>query len=192
MRSLKMYGSAAVAALVTTVALGAVSASAANWDPPNVQQAGSGALTLTTNTGASVSCTATVRTIAGPASDLATTVNSGGAAAGPVFDTCTTSLAPGVHGLVSVDAPGAWRATATSTTTVDVTAPGVTITIGSLCTIHVGDVNVPNNTWSNASHALTANSGASFPVTETGFLCDGGVTGRMAGTVTFPASAIIT
>jgi hypothetical protein len=179
MRSIKMCGSAAVATLAATAAFGATSASAANWDPVNTTVAGSGGLTLTTNTLGSVTCTITIN-MRSTGNDVSTST------APPVFDNCSSNIA----NPTTVSSTTNWTATATTTTAVDVTG-AATITIGGGLCVITASAAVANNTWSNSTHALTANASASFPITEHGF-CDGGTSGHMGGTVTFPSSAIIT
>jgi hypothetical protein len=177
MNSIKMYVIAAVA--LVTVASGATSAAAANWDPANTNLAGSGTLSLATNSVGSVTCTITI-TIRSTGNDLATST------APPTFDNCGSNIAnPTV-----VTSTTNWTLTATSTTAVDLASSfGVNIG-GGLCSMTLGAV-IANNNWSNTLHALSFNFAQSFPITEHGF-CDGGTSATMAGTVQFPSSAIIT
>jgi hypothetical protein len=183
---MKKLGTAALAASAMMALFGAGSASAANWDPPNTPLTGHGSLTLTTNSFGTVSCTVHM-TVKSTGNDVATTVNAAGTAdAPPVFSSCTSTL-----GSASVISDQPWVATATSTTAVDVTG-NATITLGGgICRITVASASVANNTWSNTTHVLTANPAGTFPISESG-LCDGGTTGSMTGSVTFPSSAIIT
>lgn len=183
MRSMKKFGTAVAAASMAMALVGASSASAATWDPQNTVVHGHGVLTL--NAGASVTCTVTTNVKA--TGDRATTTNAAGADAGPTFSGCTNSL-----GLspTTVTSSSAWVATATSTSSVDVTNGNAVINIGGVCTVTASNVSVPNNAWSNATHTLTPNSGVSFPLTRSGFCLGVNATGTMSGSITFPAASI--
>lgn len=170
MGSIKMYLSAAM--VLGAVALGATSAAAANWDPANTDLAGSGTMTFTTNSFFSFDCGITLR-MRSTGNDVSTSVTP------PVFGNCS-----------SVTADTDWVATATSTTFVDLTTNFTITQSGGLCVKTLNAV-VTNNTWSNTTHTLTFNPAVTFVITEHGF-CDGGTIGHWSGTVTFPASAIIT
>jgi hypothetical protein len=177
MRSIKMYTSAAVA--LVAVALGATSAPAANWDPPNSIVAATGAWTLTTNVGGSITCTITFG-FRSTGNDVLTST------APPVFDACSSNIA----NPTTVTSASNWTLTATTTTAVDV-AGSYNVNIGGgLCVVTVSAA-VAGNTWSNSAHTLTLNSAAGFPIVEHGF-CDGGTVGHWGGTMTFASSAIVT
>jgi hypothetical protein len=179
MRSIKMYGSAALATLAVTAAFGATSASAANWDPANTTVAGSGNLTFRTNSTLSATCTLTI-SLRSTGNDLSTSTTP------PKFDNCSSNLANPTVFTSSTN----WTATATSTTSVDL-VEAFTINIGGgLCVITSSQA-IAGNTWSNTVHTLTYNSAVSFPLTEHGF-CDGSTAGSWVGTIQFPTSTTIT
>lgn len=194
MRSMKMLGTAAAAASML-LALGVGSASAANFDPPNTNIPAHGVLTLDgIPSGAQVHCTFT-GTIRSAGGDHASTVNSSGDPAGPTFDNCVATV-PGLGNVAATavatsGTAGAWTMTATSTTTVDVTG-NATISIGGgLCTISAMNAAVPNNTWNQATHTLTANGASTFPIVSSGsILCPTDTTARMTGSVTVPLGTI--
>jgi hypothetical protein len=187
MRSIKMYMSFALVALMAMA--GAVGASASTWDPQGTVVHGHGTLRLITNTGAFVHCTVTLNTKA--SGDLATTTDAAGNPAPPTFSACSNSISNLATTTVTGTIP--WTATAASTTAVTVTG-GADIKIelfgATICTITAHAL-VSSNPWSNTAHTLTANSSQSFPIAESGS-CDGGTTGSMSGDVTFPSSAVIT
>jgi hypothetical protein len=179
MRSINMYIPAV--ATVATVALGVSSAPAANWDPANTNFAGVGpSFTLTDNAASpgTVTCKLTV-TFRSTGNTLAVSP------APPVFDGCSSNIA----NLTTVHSSVNWTATATSTTSVDLTG-SLVATIAGVCTITASWA-VPNNTWSNTTHQLTLNSATAFPITEHGF-CDGATSGKLSGVITFPSNTIIT
>jgi hypothetical protein len=179
-------GAAAVLSLI-----GASSASAANWDPPNTNvpatQDGTGVL----NAGLGISCTggdATLR--AGSASAVATTVGT----VNPVnFTNCT-----GPGGLpVNVTTFGDWHFIATSTTAVDITATP-TASNNKVATIHVPlagcDITISGHqalsgVWNNANHSL-AISGPVVGITNSGGLCFTNSTGTLTTNFTAPAATI--
>ncbi len=181
MRSIKMIGLAALSALALVP-----SASAATWDPQGTVIAGHGNLTLNSGSGR-VTCTVDVFTKA--TGDLAQTTNASGTPAGPTFSNCTNNL--GLSPTV-VTSSAAWNATATSTTSVDVTNGNATINIGGGACVITANASVPNNGWSNATHTLTASSATAFPITRHGFCPLTASTATMSGSVIFPASAVIT
>lgn len=192
MRSIKKFGTAVVAVLSLAAMVGASSASALTWSPLNTNSGpASGVLTLTTNRGASVRCTYGSNAIArGTAPQtLAQTSNSAGTVAPPTWSSCSNSISPLVS--TTVRSSSAWNLIATSTTTVDVTNGNAVISIGGVCTITATAVTVRGNGWVNGPPArLTANSAASFPISESGFLCDGGTTATMSGSVSISSGTI--
>jgi hypothetical protein len=188
---LKRFGTAVGAAALLAALGGVSSASAANWDPANTTVTAHGTLTLT-SAGSTVTCTyhSGVRSAGG--TDAFTTETGGVAGAPPTFSGCTSSLpiTPDVH------ASAPWTLTATSTTSVDVTNGNAVITGTAfgvvVCTITASGVSVANNTWNNATHTLTANSGAPFNVTWAGPVCpvSGVQSGTMSGSVVAPLASI--
>jgi hypothetical protein len=193
MRSIKLLGLTAVTAFALTAFVGVSSAFAVQWNPQNTVESSSLAkgtsVVMTDNVGSTVTCSTengfTLSPIGGnPA--VSGTVNSSGAAAPPVFSNCTSSL-----GSATVTGSGQWLFTATSTTNVNETNASATIKIGGgLCTITMSGVSIPNNTWSNTTHQLTANSGASFPIHESGF-CDGATSSKVSGVSQAPSAVTI-
>lgn len=180
MRSLKVIGSAMVAALVL-----ASSASAVSWDPQGTVVHGHGNLQLTSSS-AWVTCTVTVNTKATGANF--TTTDAAGNGAGPTFSGCHNNI--GITP-THVTANGDWSGTATSTTAVSVTG-AATINIGNGACVITAAASVPNNTWSNATHTLTASSATSFGITRHGFCPLTGSTATMSGPVAFPSNVTIT
>jgi hypothetical protein len=200
MRSIKVFGLALLAALSLT-AMASATAGAVTWNPQNTNTGpGTGTLTLTTNGAGSPSVTCSVaNTYALASGAVATTTNAAGTAAGPGWTGCSNTISASLRTCVS--SSSAWTLTAASTTAVNVTngnavielrSPGTaTCSTGTvICRITAASVTVNTNAWSNATHALTANSSTSFPITESG-ICDGGTRGTMAGTVTFPSAVTI-
>lgn len=157
--------------LVCGVALlavaGASSAPAANWDPANtnftITQEGAGQ--FITNTGFTFICASSSSTLNAPAaSATARTVNT----TPFVYNGCLGQTIFSLHWTTF----GTWHFTATSTTSVDITAtPDAlgrfeTLIFTGMCNITIdGPVSIPNNTWNNATHQLTINSAVSFPIT---------------------------
>jgi hypothetical protein len=186
MRSVKhvMVGAALIASLASVS-----SASAANWDPQGVARtATAGTTSLTTSNGFTVSCTqadATLTASGHVASGPAPTF--GGVCSGPLSGPVVTTF-------------GTWHFTAVSTTSVTATATAgpngavAQIHFSSGCTITVpGDVTITGNTWNNATHQLTVNTNASFPITSNA-ACFGlpGSSGSMHATFQLPSDVIIT
>lgn len=180
MRSLKVVGSALTAALVL-----ASPALASTWDLQGTVRHGHGTLDLTSGTQA-VTCTVTLNLKASGA--VATTTDASGSPAGPTFNNCSNNL-----GLspTHVTATGAWTATATSTTAVDLNFNYV-LNIGSGTCVVSAVAAVPNNWWSNATHTLTASSASSWPISRTGFCPLTAATATWSGSIVFPASLVIT
>jgi hypothetical protein len=198
MRTVKLLGMLAVAAFVAAAFVGVSSAAAASWSPQNtVEQStipSGGSVVFTDNRGSTVTCTSLtngttnsyVEAPVGGNPAVAGSVNSRGSAAPPQFGGCSSSL-----GSASVTASGQWLFTATSTTTVDGSNASAKILIGGgLCTITISKASIPNNSWSNTSHQLTANSSASFPISESG-LCDGATSATQKGAIQLPSTVTI-
>jgi hypothetical protein len=167
-------GAAAVLSLI-----GASSASAANWDPPNTNvpatQEGSGTLSA----GLPITCTAGSTTLRSTGNAVATTVGT----VNPVnFSGCTGPL--GVAATVTTF--GDWHFIANSTTSVSVTATP-TASNNKVATIHLlgCDITISGHqalsgTWSNANHTLAIN-GPVVGITNSGGLCS---TASSSGTLT--------
>jgi hypothetical protein len=184
MMRMKRFVTAIVAASMVLALVGASSASAASWDPQGTVVHGHGDWTLHFG---SMTLTCTVDLNVKATGAVAQTTNAAGGLAGPTFS-CTNSL--GINPTI-VTSGASWTATATSTTTVDVTKGNALINIGNdACTITADNVTVAGNTWNNAAHTLTANSTPTFPVTRTGF-CPGTVaTAFMSGSIVISAGTI--
>jgi hypothetical protein len=193
MRGIKTLGSAVTVALTLAAMVGASGASAANWDPANVTVPISGTMTLTTSTGGTAMCSLTNTFVRSAGGDLAVTTDSAGTPRGPQWTACMNGIAPILSTTITstTGTAGAWSMTATSTTSVDLTGVNLTVALASLCTISAMNVSIASNTWSNTTHTLTFNSTATFPIVESG-ICDGGTTGRISGTFSFPSSAVVT
>ena len=73
---------------------------------------------------------------------------------------------------------------------VDVANGNAVINIGSGACVITANASVPGNTWSNATHTLTANSAFAFPITRHGFCLGTTSTATMSGSVVFPTSSI--
>jgi hypothetical protein len=188
MRSMKKFGTV-VAAASMLMAIGAGSASAANWDPANTTLTAHGTLTLTSRpSGSTVTCTyhSGVRSAGG--TDAFTTETSGTTPAAPTFSNCTTTVP--FASVTSVVGLSAWTITATSTTAVDVTG-NARITLSALglsCTITATDVSI-GATWNNTSTTIVP-SDTLFPIDLTGSVCPSDTQGTMTGTVTVPGASI--
>jgi hypothetical protein len=193
MRSIKLVGLSAVAALALTAFVGVSSALAVQWNPQNTVTSTSLAagtkVVMTDNVGSTVTCSTVNGFNLAPVGGnpaVSGTVNSSGSPAPPVFSNCTSSL-----GSATVTGSGQWLFTATSTTNVNQSNASATIRIaGGICTITMTNVSIPNNTWSNTTHQLTSNSGASFPIHESGF-CDGATSSKVSGISQSPSSVTI-
>jgi hypothetical protein len=193
MRSIKLLGLAAVTAVALTAFVGVSSAFAVAWSPQNTVEpaslASGSSLVLTNNKGNTVTCntvTSSVEAPIGGNAAVAGTVNSSGAATPPSFTNCSSNL-----GSASVSASGQWLFTATSATSVDASHASSSVSIaGGICHITVSNAAVAGNTWSNTSHQLALNSGASFPISESGF-CDGATSAKMSGTLQLPTAVTI-
>jgi hypothetical protein len=185
------------AALVASF-VGASSASAANWDPQGVElTATSTTASLTDASGNTVHCN-TADALIRATGDLATTTP----IANPVAfgGGCSSPLGANT---ATVTTFGTWEFTAVNTTTVNASATGTgaggtgpvaDINIGGICTVTVdGPATINGNTWNNATHQLTINNAATFTLTPSAG-CFGLISspGRLDGTFTLPASAIIT
>ena len=186
MKSIKTL---AMGAAVALALVGASSASAANWDPQNTNvtavQEGTGALTAPNGT---VSCTAADTTLraSGATATAITTTN-------PV---AFTGCNGGFLGAATVTTFGTWSFTATSTTSVDVSAvnpsgPVATIHFPSAgCDITVpSPVNITGSTWNNATHTLHIGS-SSFALSGSGNSGLAGTSGVMDANFVASAATI--
>ena len=193
MRSIKLLGLSAVAALALTAFVGVSSAFAVQWNPQNTVEpaslASGSSLVMTNNKGNTITCTGVSSNVLAPIGGnaaVAGTVNSSGASAPPSFSGCSSNL-----GSATVTGSGQWLFTATSTTSVDASHASATIKIaGGLCTITVSNASAAGNTWNNSTHQLTLNNGASFPISESGF-CDGATSAHQSGTLQMPSAVTI-
>jgi hypothetical protein len=177
----------AVAASMLAALVGAGSASAANWDPPNTTLTAHGTLTLDlAPSGVSVNCTyhSGIRSAGG--ADALTTLTGGTIPAPPTFYHCVQSL-PGTVSVV-IDAP--WTLTATSTTALDLTNGNITMTLNIFgdCAISASGVSLPW-LWTNATSTITL-SATSFPVTETGAFCPDDSTMTITGSIVVSGASI--
>jgi hypothetical protein len=195
---MKRVKTLALGAVVALSLIGASSASAANWDPQNTHLAATqqGISAFTFDGGDHFTCsTGDLKLSALGAAAEAVTPGP----EGPVtFGGCTESV---FFHAVTVTTFGTWRFTAASTTSVHLLA---TSTTGSVALIHYPDfactVRVPspltiaNNTWNNATHILTINSTASFPVHASTADCAAavGTTARLDARYLFPNNVTIT
>lgn len=189
-------GAAMIAALSLGGAVAAQAAEAVQWNPQNTVEpltlASGTQLVMTANTGVTVTCNTVSGNVQAPVGGnpaVAGTVDSSGAPAAPTITDCTNSLAPSAA--TTVTPSGQWLATATSTGSVDITQASATVTISGMCTITVDNAAVAGNAWDNGTHQVTANSGASFPISESGLLCDGANSATLSGTLQLPAEVTI-
>ncbi|RRO15140.1 hypothetical protein EIL87_17920 [Saccharopolyspora rhizosphaerae] len=193
---------AAGVALIAAFSLGgaaaaqAATAQAVQWNPQNTVEpitlASGTQLVMRSNTGLEVRCSTVSGNVLAPTGGdpaVAGTVNSAGAPAAPTFTDCTNTLAPSAT--TTVTATGQWLSTATSTSSVDISQASATVNISGVCTVEVDNVTVRGNGWDNGTHQLTANSGESFPISESGFLCDGGTSATLSGTLQLPSEVTI-
>ena len=196
---MKSFKALTIGAALALSLVGASSASAATWDPQNSIVTGTavGTTTLDDSSGNTVSCSVgDVRIHAFGDRAVATGPND------PVnWSSCTASFLGGLAATVTTT--GTWTFTATSQTSVDITAlPGtggsvadINIPVlGQNCSIKVtGPVSIPGNTWSNATHRLTVNPAGTFELDQSA-ACLGlvGSTGRLTSTFSFPANVVIT
>jgi hypothetical protein len=202
MRSIKLMGIAGATALALSAFVGVSSAAAVSWSPQNtVEQstvASGSKLVFKDNKGFTVTCTSasngstnsyTEAPVGGnPA--VAGSVNSRGQAAPPQFGGCTNSLLPSDP--TTVTASGQWLFTATSTTTVNGSNASAVINIGNgACKITISNASAPNNSWSNSTHQLTLNGNDTFPISQSGFFCDGATSGSQSGTLQSPSTVTI-
>jgi hypothetical protein len=191
---MRMFKRVSLGLVLAASLVGVSSASAANWDPPNTTltatQVGTGV--LTDNNGTTISCgTGSAGLIA--SGDAAHTESHHNPV---IFSSCSNSigLSP-----TNVTTTGTWRFTATSTTSVDITATNPTgpnvadITIAGFCTVSVpGPVHI-TGTWNNTTHQLTTNSANTFPISpNAGCLGAVGSSARLATTFQLPSNVIIT
>ncbi|WP_406688256.1 hypothetical protein REH65_16695 [Saccharopolyspora sp. ID03-671] len=192
----------AIAALITVFTLGgaaaaqAATAQAVQWNPQNTVEpitlAAGTQLVMRSNTGVEVRCGTVSGNVLAPTGGnpaVAGTVDRAGAPAAPTITNCTNTLAPSAA--TTVTASGQWLATATGTSNVDISQASATVNISGVCSIRVDNVSVPANGWDNGTHQLTANSGASFPISESGLLCDGGTSATLSGTLQLPTEVTI-
>lgn len=194
----KMAGVALIAAfsLGGAAAAQAATAQAVQWNPQNAVEpitlASGTQLVMRSNTGVEVRCNTVSGNVLAPTGGnpaVAGTVNASGAPAAPTITDCTNTLAPSAT--TTVTASGQWLATATSTGSVDISQASATVNISGVCSINVNSVSVPANGWDNGTHRLTANSNASFPIRESGLLCDGGTSAALSGALQLPADVTI-
>lgn len=179
---LKVSGLALAAAVVL-----ASTAPAATWDPPGTVQHGHGNVTFVSGS-ATWSCTIELNLKASGAA--ATTTTAAGADAGPTWSGCANNL--GLSPMHTTSA-SAWVATATSTSSVDLSNFSYSINLGSgTCIITVTGTTLAGNTWSNSTHAFTFNPAAIYPQHRAGFCPLTGPTGSLSGSISFPASMVIT
>lgn len=185
----------AMGAMVAVSLIGASSASAANWDPQNTPLTATqvGAGTFTFAGGASWSCASADMTLTA-VGDLAQTTSFNPIA----FGSCVVQPGNLAAGITAI---GTWSFTATSTTTVSLT---VSSGSGAVIVLHVGalgcdvtipsPVNIPNNEWNAATHTLTINGAASFPVHASTALCAGsvGTTATWDAKLALPSNVVIT
>jgi hypothetical protein len=189
----RVKGIAMVGMALAAVALSSTDAFAAvQWNPQNTVEPvsvvalnGNTYLQFTDNKNNWVRCTSTSGTYAEAPTNgnaaVAHTTNSSGTSAAPSFSGCTSNL-----GSASVSCSTSWNITAQTTTSVDVSNVSCTITItpfvGS-CTITMSNQSVSGNTWDNTTSTLTANSGQSITISETGTVCDGATSATETGKV---------
>lgn len=180
---------------IGTAAADATSAQAVQWNPQNKAEAttlASGSkLIITDNMGNNVTCSVVATNMLAPVGGnpaVAGTVDSAGNPAPPQISNCTNTLIP--TATTTVTASGQWLATATSTTSVDVSQASAIVDIGGTCKATVSNVTVPGNTWDNKTHQMKANSASSFPMSESG-LCDGSTSATLSGTLQLPAEVTI-
>ncbi|MFC7342818.1 hypothetical protein [Saccharopolyspora griseoalba] len=193
----RVLGAAMIAAMSLAGASVAQAASvqAVQWNPQNTVEpialASGSELVMRSNTGTEVRCSTVGGNVLAPTGGdpaVAGTVDSAGNAAPPTFTNCTNTLMPSAS--TTVTASGQWLATATSTTSVDISQASATVNIGGVCEITVRNASVPGNGWDNGTHQLTANSGESFPISESG-VCDGGTSATLSGTLQLPSEVTI-
>lgn len=184
MRGIKVIGSVIAAALLVVS-----SASAANFDPANTIVHGHGSLTLRSpanGTGWYFACTVSTNFFSA-GSDHGTTVNVAGADEGPTFG-CTDQA-----GFFDpVTSGSAWTATATSATAVDLNINYTIAMFSGSCHLTIASVWAPNNTWSNAAHTLTVNSGLSFGAVRSGFCPGTDNTSSWSGSIVLSGDSTIT
>ena len=194
---MKHFKALAAGAVLAASLVGASSASAATWDPQNTFVTGTsvGNTIFEDSNGNMVSCAAgDVRVHASGDRAVATGPDN------PIsWSSCTNSS---LGGSTTLTTTGTWTFTATSQTNVDITAlPGLGGAVADLsfsalpgCSIKMtGPVNIPNNTWSNATHRLTLNPTATLELDQSA-TCLGlfGTTGKFTSTFSFPANMTIT
>lgn len=180
------------AALVLSL-LGTPPAWAANWDPQGTTFVATqvGLATWTDDTGAFLATCANGSASLSASGAVAMTTS----ATNPIqFTNCTAGGTP-----ISVTTLGTWSFTATSTTTVDLTADnganGVGTMIAPFSGCHLdweGPLQIANNIWSNAAHTLTFNSTANTPWHATNLVCTWlhRTTARPKVTFSFPTATI--
>jgi hypothetical protein len=181
----------AAVAMIAAFSLGgaaaaqAATAQAVQWNPQNTVEpitlVSGTQLVMRANTGVEVRCDVVNGNVQAPVGGnpaVAGTVDSSGAPAAPTITDCTNTLAPSA-------------ATATSTGSVDISQASATVTISGACTITVDNASVPANGWDNGTHQLTANSDSSFPINESGLLCDGATSATLSGTLQLPAEVTV-
>lgn len=193
--SFKLIGITAGAAAV--IGAGNVSAHAATvqWNPQNTvvsaTLASGSSLVMTDNRGARVTCTTVTSNVKAPIGGnaaVAGTVNTSGTAAPPSITSCTNTVFPSAS--TTVTASGQWLFTATSASAVNASQASSVVSIGGLCRITVSNAAIASNAWNNTTHQLALNSGASFPISESGF-CDGATSATISGTLQLPSSVTI-
>jgi hypothetical protein len=192
----------AAVAMIAAFSLGgaaaaqAATAQAVQWNPQNTVEpitlVSGTQLVMRANTGVEVRCDVVNGNVQAPVGGnpaVAGTVDSSGAPAAPTITDCTNTLAPSAA--TTVTPSGQWLTTATSTGSVDISQASATVTISGACTITVDNASVPANGWDNGTHQLTANSDSSFPINESGLLCDGATSATLSGTLQLPAEVTV-
>lgn len=185
---------AAALALLGAGSVPAIAAEAVQWNPQDtvepVTLASGSELVITGDTGSTVTCQTVTTNVMAPVNGdpaVAGTVDSSGNAASPMITNCTNSLFPLAE--TTVTTSGQWLATATSTSSANISNASATVDIGGLCTVTIENVSINDNAWSNNSHQLKANSNGSFPISQNS--CDGAATATLSGTLQLPDEVTI-
>jgi hypothetical protein len=171
-----------LALMAAALSVSAATASAVTWRPQGTPVALTGTVTLTTNTGASVTCS----------ESLTLTATGADAVGTPVWTSCTNTISAGLT--TCVTSTTSVRKRATSTTTVTITSinrrirlvSGTCASGSTICSMTESNVTITSNSFNNATNTMTYNSSVRYSLTQTG-LCDGATSGSQSGTLRGPS-----
>ena len=186
---------ASILATTCVVALGAAgSASATQWNPQGGPTGPfSSTITYSDTGGGTFVCV--LSGYMNTSGAVATTADASGAAAGPVWSSCSNNISPMLTACIT--SSSAWTLTAINTSSVIESGINFVLKLGTgstcaspICTETVTGGGV-DGTYNNTTHELAEDPSSAFAVTGSGF-CPGSFFGSFNGTIRMPTTVTIT